>query len=397
MKRNHVPSYLHHKQSGRARAVWTDSTGQRREQLLPGSFNSEESKSAYARIVAELAVSPTAVFKPSNGVTINEVMLAYLRHAERYYVKPDGSPASELANIKCAVRPVRELYGATQAAEFGPLALRAVRGRMIEADLCRSEINRRMERIRRMFKWAVAEELVPAGNLEALRALPGLRRGRSEARESKPVKPVADEVVRATLPHLPPHVRAIVALLDCTGMRPGEVCGMKLADIDRSGETWVYRPAHHKTAHHGRDRSIPLGPKARAVVLDHLRGRSFAPDEYLFSPIRQREERFANIRANRKSKVTPSQVCRKKSKPVRLPRERYSPEAIAHAVTKACKAANVAHWHPYQLRHSFASKVRKAHGLEAAQVLLGHARADVTQVYAERNEELASKVAAQVG
>ena len=54
-------------------------------------------------------------------------------------------------------------------------------------------------------------------------------------------------------------------------------------------------------------------------------------------------------------------------------------------------------WHPNQLRHTFATRVRKQHGLEAAQVLLGHARADVTQVYAEKNLELASAVAAQVG
>lgn len=54
-------------------------------------------------------------------------------------------------------------------------------------------------------------------------------------------------------------------------------------------------------------------------------------------------------------------------------------------------------WHPNQLRHAFATRVRKAHGLEAAQVLLGHTRADVTQVYAERNEGLAATIAASVG
>ena len=55
------------------------------------------------------------------------------------------------------------------------------------------------------------------------------------------------------------------------------------------------------------------------------------------------------------------------------------------------------HWHPNQLRHLFASEVRRGHGLEAAQVLLGHARADVTQVYAERNKEFAANVAAKIG
>ena len=54
-------------------------------------------------------------------------------------------------------------------------------------------------------------------------------------------------------------------------------------------------------------------------------------------------------------------------------------------------------WHPNQLRHSFATRVRKQHGLEAAQVLLGHARADVTQVYAERNEALAARLVATLG
>jgi hypothetical protein len=35
--------------------------------------------------------------------------------------------------------------------------------------------------------------------------------------------------------------------------------------------------------------------------------------------------------------------------------------------------------------------------LESAQVVLGHSKADVTQVYAERNEDLAATVAAKIG
>ena len=56
-------------------------------------------------------------------------------------------------------------------------------------------------------------------------------------------------------------------------------------------------------------------------------------------------------------------------------------------------------WHPNQLRHTFATKVRRMPdgGLEAVQVLLGHSRADVTQVYAARNEELAATLAAKIG
>ena len=55
------------------------------------------------------------------------------------------------------------------------------------------------------------------------------------------------------------------------------------------------------------------------------------------------------------------------------------------------------HWHPHQLRHSYATRVRKEFGLEAAQILLGHTKADVTQIYAERDMGRAATVAAKIG
>lgn len=54
-------------------------------------------------------------------------------------------------------------------------------------------------------------------------------------------------------------------------------------------------------------------------------------------------------------------------------------------------------WHPHQLRHSRATEIRKRYAVEAAQVVLGHTGADVTQIYAERNDKLAKKIAAENG
>jgi hypothetical protein len=65
-------------------------------------------------------------------------------------------------NSRFAVRPLRKLYGTTPACEFGPLALKAVREEMIQADICRNEINKRMGRFKRMFAWGVENELIPA-------------------------------------------------------------------------------------------------------------------------------------------------------------------------------------------------------------------------------------------
>lgn len=396
-RRKSTPSYLEHKQSGKARAVWTDSVGIRHQKLLPGAFESSESREAFARLLLELATNPLGAVVDPNTISVNELLHAYYEHAERYYVDAGGQPTKELGCMKSATKPVRELYGELPAAQFGPLALKAVRQFMIEAGLCRGLVNRRTDRIKRVFKWGVAEELISPATYEALRALAGLRKGRTEARESEPVKPVPDDIVKKTLPRLPPHVRAIVELIQHTGMRPAEACAMTLGRIDRTGDVWIYRPLAHKTAHSGAVRSIPLGPNARAVLVTFLRGRSLDPSEPIFSPRRAREERFASMRENRKTKVQPSQENRRKAQAERLPTDRYRPTSVAHAVAIAAEKAKVEHWHPYQLRHSFGTRVRKEHGLEAAQVVLGHARADVTQVYAERNEELAVAVAAKIG
>jgi hypothetical protein len=86
-----------------------------------------------------------------------------------------------------------------------------------------------------MFKWAVSEELVAESVYNALTTVRGLERGRSEARETEPVGPVADSVVEAKLPRLTHTVRAMVQVQRLTGARPGEICLMRACDLDMSG------------------------------------------------------------------------------------------------------------------------------------------------------------------
>src|SRR5262249_7408287 len=130
---------------------------------------------------------------------------------------PDGEPTTEIGELKLSLRPVRELYGLTPAAEFGPRALAAVRQHMIGLGWCRTLINRRLDRVKRAFKSATSEELIPVSVYPALRSLAGLRKGRSEARESAPVKPVDPAHVIATLPFLTPHLQTMVELQRLTG------------------------------------------------------------------------------------------------------------------------------------------------------------------------------------
>ena len=158
-----------------------------------------------------------------------------------------ATPTSEAANIRIALRPLLTLYAELPAAEFSPKKLDAVRQRMVAHGHCRAKVNHHVQRLRRMFRWGVEKELVPPAVLHGLAALAGLRAGRSAARETAPVAPVPEADVEATLPHLSRVVAAMVRLQRLFGMRPGEVCRMSIAEIERCGDVWLYRLARQAT------------------------------------------------------------------------------------------------------------------------------------------------------
>jgi integrase len=127
--------------------------------------------------------------------------------------------------------------------------------------------------------------------------------------------------------------------------------------------------------------------------------KKLQPDDVVFSPKRAKVARYAEMRAEWKTKIPPSQRNRAK-KPSQLERstpEMYHTATYAAAIRRACDAVGIPRWHPNQLRHTFGTEARKRFGLEAAQVLLGHTKANVTEVYAERDMGLAAKVAEQMG
>ena len=180
-----------------------------------------------------------------------------------------------------ALRPLRQLYGRTPANEFGPKKLKAVRQHMVESGLSRGVVNTRIGRIKRMFKWAVAEELIPPSVYHGLQAVSGLTFGRSAARETEPIRPVPDFYVAVVLPFVSPHVAAMIKFQWLTGMRPGELVLMRPCDIDTSGDIWIYEPFDHKNRWRGHRKQIPLGPEAQRMLQPFL---DRDPQAFLFSP-----------------------------------------------------------------------------------------------------------------
>jgi integrase len=324
-------------------------------------------------------------------LTVAELLVRFLAHAKTYY----GPGSKENDHFEKTGVPLTDTYPHKPAKDLGPAELKVVRQRMIDHhDWSRKVVNRRVNRIRQIWKWGVEEGLVPAGTWHALLVVQGLRAGRTTARETKERKPVPEEVVAGTAPHLPRHVRGLVGFQLLTGCRPEEACLLRMADVDTSGEVWVYTPARHKNAWRGHGRFIGIGAETQKLLAEYTVGLS--PDEYIFSPRRQREEIFAAKRAARKSKVQPSQVSRRKRNPRKVPGGRFTTDSYAQAIRRTCVVRGIPHWCPYELRHAAGARARRMLGLDAAQALLGHRTVAMTEHYAKLTVEDVVKVAARI-
>lgn len=418
MPKQTKPSYLHHKATGQARCRING-----RDHYL-GPYGSPESREKYEELVAECFAHNGGTSR--HNLTVDDLAILFLKFAANYYRRENGDPTGEARNVRDALRPLIRLFGPTRVREFGPLKLKAARDAMVQAGHCRKHINAEIHRIRRVFKWGVENEYVPAPIHQALVAVAGLKSGRSEAVESAPVQPVREAIVNATIPHFPAVVADMVKLQMLTGCRPGEICLLRPCDVTfQSNGVWVFRPERHKTEHHGRERRIFIGPEGQAVLRPYLDREA---ETYCFSPAESEAQRHAIQRANRQSPMTPSQAARwPKPRRQRKLRDQYDIKSYGRAIVRACELAfgmpdelrkipasvpakerkqlqrlaadwRAKHcWSPNQLRHTRATAIREKYGIEAAATVLGHSDPRVTEIYAERDFEMAARIMLAVG
>jgi integrase len=443
--KNENPQYCQHKRSGRG---YVTLDGQQR--WLPGTFGSDESKGAYDRLIAAWLQAGRTLPMADAGIgpTVTMIALAFWRHAQAYYVKPDGSPSGEAGNYRVALRALKEMFGDTQAGKFGPKSLKMLRQQMtterdgkdpVSGDAVkltgwsRTYANRQIKRIQQVFRWAASEELLSPTIPAALDTVDAIRNGGGHVRETAPVQPVSDEVVEATLRHLPPPVKAIVQLQQKTGARGGELFPLRTCDIDMKGEVWKYRPAQHKTAHHGKQRVIRFGPQAQEILRPFLR-----PDmqAFIFQPADSLTWRADRLKKSKAKCDAPPNIRQVKA--------RYTKDTYARAIARACDIAfplppalarqqvsavksngrkfkrwetkpewrarlgtdgwralklwRTNHrWHPHQLRHSSGTAYRRHADFETAKIVLGHSSDSMTQLYAERDERKADEAVARLG
>lgn len=364
-----LPTYRLHKGSGRAVIQFRPLYGPR-PKYLDGPFGSDESRKHFARCLDEIGAWMRRQASPAAGVPlVATVAAAYLRHAEEYYKGND-----EFVGCRCALDPLVDdslPWWSLDADKFDALALEAIRDRFVALGLSRGYINQQINRIRRAFRWAAKSKMVPAAVVTELELLDGLRRGKSRAQERERVRPVERRWIKATLPFLQPHIRAMATLQWLTGMRSSEVTRLAGQFITRVKGVWIFEPPTHKTAHHGKRKLICLGPKAQKILAPWVceSGFFFRPSLSQFAA-GDLAERYDHRTYRR---------------------------AIFYGLRKAARqGVLLPPWNPHRIRHSRATITRAEYGIEGAQAQLGNAL-EATEIYAEKSLKLALKIARETG
>lgn len=406
-----VPKLCHHKATSRAYVWWN----KKRQYLC--AWNSPDRNKLYRAFLAKIDAAAALPIPADGEFTVAHLVLHFNQYARGQH-PPSDRKNSEADLIKAALRPVVELFGDMLVSEFRAVHLRAVMSHFVDAGRCRNTVNKNRDRTLRAFSWGVEEEHVPPEVYGRIMRVKPLRPGQTIAPDLDPVEPVADEVVDRTLPLLTPIVATMVQLQRLSGIRPGNVCTICPSEIDQKTDAhrgiWRFAPRKHKNTSRKKKLVVVFGPRAQALLKPFL---DRPKDKPLFSPAEsvawQREQR----RLARKTKVQPSQASQvargRTAAAKKAPREKFDTDTYHHSIRNAIVAFNkleaedaaaanrepnpIPHWFPNQLRHSRATEVRSSHGIEAAQVLLGHSKAAVTEIYAKRDLELAILVALQSG
>lgn len=338
------------------------------EEIQLGVYGTPESRAKYRQILDEWEAAQAAGSVGNLVLTVADLCAKFLVHAKQHYQHPSGKPTGELNEFIAAFRPLLARYGDSPARDFGPVALKKIREGMVAAELSRQTINQRIGRIRRAFKWAASEQLVPVAVFQGLSTVAGLARGRTAAPDNREVPPADMSAVCRAARFLTRTLRAMLHVQLLTGMRPQDVCGLTGAEIDRPGvvldsvQIWVYRPTQHKTRWRGHSKAIAIGPRAQRLLRPFL---DAAGDGPLFTP------------------------SRKGAKP-------YTTAGYDRRIAEACVKAGVK-FHANQLRHSAATTIQREFDLDAARATLGHRDAQITTRYADRDLKRAAEVAKRLG
>ena len=363
------------------------------KRLVLGKHGTREAEAKYRAFLAKLAgdasTTEVVVAKPSDGLSIFDLIIAWDAWAPSKYQRPEGM-AREYESMKDSISLLAEVHGPDLASSIGSVKILALRNRIATCGrFARTTTNKHLSRIKRFFKWAALNELIPVTQQQQIELVPGVRKGELGTRETDPVVSAEVRSMIALEPFLAPVVADMVWTQFLCVMRPGEVCMMHEDGIDTTADVWIYRPASHKTAWRD-EKLIKAIPQAARLLIEPRLGK---PSGYLFDPNEATawgREQAAKKRGPRKTKRYP---CEEKrvyaNRSSRKLRPHYQTGSYGNAIRRGIERAQEAKveitpFSPNQIRHAVVNWLDGELGEhDAAQILAGHKSAETTNTYRE--------------
>jgi integrase/recombinase XerC len=277
-----------------------------------------------------------------------------LKDAIRGYLDELGrtsASAHTLRNYETDLQQFHDYFARAGAppppAAFDLLLLREWLGDLHAQGLSRVTIRRKLSALRSFFAHLHRGGAIKL-NFARLLNTPKVVKRLPEVPTEEQTNTLIDEIGAGKLerPH-PARDRALFEILYGCGLRIGELCGLNLADYDRS-EGWLLVRGKRK-----KERQVPLPGQARAAFERYLEERRAAPGEVAA---------FTNHRGARLT------------------------DRGARGIVKlyAVALAGDSSLHPHSLRHAYATHLLSAGAdLRAIQELLGHASLSTTQKYTQ--------------
>jgi len=236
---------------------------------------------------------------------------------------------------------------------FGKYQFLQFRNELIRRDYARSYCNKLISKVKAVFKWGATYDFCSSEVYQNLRLIELVKYG--EAREDIPRKDVEDKVILQTLEYLPPTVRDMVIFQRVTGMRPSEVCRMKVSDIHQIDHNeksyWVCELKEHKTARFGKQRVIPLNDRAMEIIMPYITERTL--------------ESFVFVTECKHS-------C-------------WTVDHWDRVIAETIQENALPKWTLYQLRHTKGTELVIKEGVEVAAAVLGNSVVVMSKVYDHSN------------
>ena len=410
-----------------AAAICTIKSGGKSKQITLGVWGSAEALEAYKRLTADVSTTST----DAGAVTIATLCARFYTDAERRANDPaDKFDPRELRHYATVIKYLVRLYGATLANRFTASCYREYRDylvtiapqvetapdgvysdnkdnrargiagqpklKTIKREWSVNYIKTLMRYLKMIFSWGVGHDLIDPAvsdrfkHVERLRCNIPAKQRRAD---------VPDDIVRATLPYMTQTLRDMVIIQRQNALRPNEVCGLRVGDIDRSGDVWSVK----KMSKTYIPMVIVFCESDRAIIEWHIAGK--CNSDYVFTPGESMQELWAAQAARRKSKVTPSQQTRADraaAGKLLQYRDCYTVDAYRRAIYNAIDRANKAgvtipKWTPYQLRHTAVTETSYQYGIDAARAMAGHTTINMTAHYEHTAERLKRDLASQRG